>query len=85
MIIKRLKGQNSKRVLQENKLGQMFRKTNISYPMQTYTHVTVSGGKKCSFFGNFACFFSCNTCFEIRTLALLETNYSTFAQQHHYF
>ena len=39
-------GRISKRVFQENKARQIFRKTNISY-------VCVSGGKKCSFFGNF--------------------------------
>ena len=38
------KGRISKRVFQENKARQIFRKTNIS---------CVSGGKKCSFFGKF--------------------------------
>ena len=40
----------SKRMFQENKARQNFRKTNISYPL---IHVCVSGGKKCLFFGNF--------------------------------
>ena len=37
----------SRRVFQENKAHQIFRKTNISYP------VCVSGGKKWSLFGKF--------------------------------
>ena len=43
------KGWISERVFQENKASQIFRKTNISYPLI----VCVSGGKKCSFFGKF--------------------------------
>ena len=44
----------SKRVFQENKPYQIFRKTNISEPqIRTRTYVCVSGGKKCSFFGKF--------------------------------
>ena len=44
----------SKRVFQENKPCQIFRKTNISDPqIRTRTYVCVSGGKKCSFFGKF--------------------------------
>ena len=37
----------SKRVFQENKARQIFRKSSISYPL------CVSGSKKCSFFGEF--------------------------------
>ena len=44
------KGRISRRVLQENKAHQIFRKTKISYPL------CLSGGKKCSFFENLACF-----------------------------
>ena len=43
------KGRISKRVFQESKIRQNFRNTNISY----HTHVCVSGGKKCLFYGNF--------------------------------
>ena len=51
----------TKRVCQENKARQSFRKTNISYPLirTLRSHVVcVLGGKKCSFFGNFgvSCF-----------------------------
>ena len=48
------KEQISKRVLQENKARQNFRKTNIIYlsPI-THTVVCIFGGKKCSFFGKF--------------------------------
>ena len=42
------KGQISKRVFQENKARQNFRKINISYPL-----IRTPGGKKCLFFGNF--------------------------------
>ena len=35
------KGRISKRVFQENKVRQIFRKTNISYPL-----IRTSGGKK---------------------------------------
>ena len=37
-------------VVQENKASQIFRKTNISYPL-----IWVSGSKKCLFFGNLVC------------------------------
>ena len=60
------KGRILKRVFQENKAHQTFRKINISYPLiytrtknkhllppDTHTYVSVSGGKKCSFFEKF--------------------------------
>ena len=48
------KGQISKRVLQENKPRQIFRKTNISYLLiRTRTYLCVSGGRKGSFYGKF--------------------------------
>ena len=62
------KGQISKRVLQENKALQIFRKTNISYP--------VSGGKKCSFLGKFGAFCFLITIRRFRPFALLPTNLS---------
>ena len=43
------KGRISKRMFQENRAHQIFRKTNISYP----PYVCVSGRKKCSFFRKF--------------------------------
>ena len=46
------KGWISKRVFQENKARQIFRKTNISYPL-IRTRTCVSGGKKCFFCGKF--------------------------------
>ena len=51
-----------KRAFQEDKARQIFRKTNISYPLihtrtyaypDTHTYVCISGGKKCSYFGKF--------------------------------
>ena len=48
------KGPISKQVFQENKARQIFRKTDISYPLKrTRTYVCKSGGKKCTFFGKF--------------------------------
>ena len=53
-----------KRVFQENVARQIFRKTNISYPLRGFrckgiSYVCVSGGKKCSLFEKFnaLCFF----------------------------
>ena len=41
-------------MFQENKTGQIFRKTNIFYPPHRHMHVCVLlGGKKCSFSGKF--------------------------------
>ena len=42
------KGRISKRVFQENKAAQIFRKTHL--------YVCISGGKKCSFLENLTCF-----------------------------
>ena len=50
------KGRISKPLFQENKAHHVFQKTNISYPL-IRTHVYVSGGKKCSFFGKFGVLF----------------------------
>ena len=47
------KGRISRRVLQENQVRQIFRKTIISYPLVRTLTCTYSGGKKCSFFGKF--------------------------------
>ena len=48
----------SKRVFQENKARQIFRKTNISYPRYAHVHVRI-GGKKSLFIGKIGvlCFF----------------------------
>ena len=53
------KGRISKQVLQENKAGQIFQKTNSSYPEicprvhQGVRDVHFLRGKECSFFGKF--------------------------------
>ena len=47
------KGPISKREFEENRACQIFRKTDISYPLDTHTYVYVSGGKKHLFFGKF--------------------------------
>ena len=56
------KGRISKRVSQENKARQIFRKTKISY-LLIRTLVCISRGKKCSFFGKVvtSCLSLCNT------------------------
>ena len=59
------KGRISKRVFQENKARQVFRKTNIFYPPGTHTYVYVSGGKKCLFWENWRALFSSSTRFEV--------------------
>ena len=59
-----------KLILQENKVCQIFRKTNIAYALYTHTLVCVSGDKKCLFFGKiWRCLSSCNTRFGIRPFA----------------
>ena len=64
------KGRISKQVFQENKARQIFRKTNISYPLiLTLMYVCVSEGKKCS-----RALFSWKTRFDIRPFALLSMN-----------
>ena len=49
------KGRNSNWMFKENKARRISRKTNIP-PPDAHTHVCVSGGKKCSFFGKFGMF-----------------------------
>ena len=77
------KGRISKRVSQGNKTRQIFRRTSISSPPpDTHTYVCVSGGKKCLFLENLACFFYLRHMFEIRPFALLPTLFKSF---HFYF
>ena len=56
MIGKKVEERISKRVFQENKALQIFRKTKIFTPclIRTRTYVGVSGGKKCLFIGKFS-------------------------------
>ena len=51
------KGRVSKRLLQENMASQIFRKTNISYPMIRTRLCAYQEGKKWSFFGKFGVLF----------------------------
>ena len=53
LIGNKAKGRISKRRYQENKARQIFRKTNISYPLIRTPMCAYQGGKKCSFFGKF--------------------------------
>ena len=71
-VINKAKGRNSKRVFQENKARRISRKTNISYPL-IRTHVRTRGVRNVLFAANLTWFFSWNTCFKIRSFALLPT------------
>ena len=62
------KGQIQKWVLQKSKARQIFRKTNISYPL-IRTHTCI-----------WRALFSCNIRFEIRHFALLPTIYQLGVQ-----
>ena len=66
------KGRISKRVLQEKKTRQIFRKRNISF-LLIRTHVCLPGDKICSFFGKSGGLFFCNTRFETHAFGLLPT------------
>ena len=65
-------GRISNRVSLENRACQSSRKTNISYPLYTHTHVCESGGKKCLFFG------------KLGVLCFLETPVLRFARLPYY-
>ena len=49
IIGNKAKGRISKRVFQENKARQIFRKTNIYYPLLRTRTCAYQKGKKCSF------------------------------------
>ena len=56
-VSNKAKSRISKRVLQKNKEPQIFRKTNISYPLIRTRTCPYQGGEKCSFFSeNLVCF-----------------------------
>ena len=59
----KVNGRISKRVLQENKASQIFRKTIISYPLLVFWLI-------------WRALFFCNTRFEIHSFALLPRNWS---------
>ena len=77
------KGQILKRVFQENKPRQIFRKTNISYPLVRARMWAYQGVRNVRFSENLAWLFSWNIRFEIRPFALLPTicNLLTFIKQ----
>ena len=50
------KGRMSKQVLRENKAGQIFRKTNISYPLIRTLACTYQEVRNVRFSENLACF-----------------------------
>ena len=69
------KGRISKRVLLENKIRQIFRKTNISYPLIRTPTCAYQGVKNVCFWKICCALFSCNTRFEISPFAQLPTNF----------
>ena len=56
VIGNKTKGQISKRVFQENKARQIFRKTNISYPLIRTRTCVYQGVRNVRFSENLACF-----------------------------
>ena len=56
LISKKAKGRISKWVFQENKACQIFRKTNISYPLIRTRTCAYQGVRNVSFLENLACF-----------------------------
>ena len=74
------KGSTSKRVFQENKARQIFRKTNIFYPLIRTRACAYQGVKDVRFSENLACFVFLSTCSEIRPFALLPTTCLRYKQ-----
>ena len=70
------KDRTSKRVFQENKARQIFRKNKHILPPVTQRYVCVSGDKKCLLFRRICrALFSWNARFEVLPFALLPTNF----------
>ena len=67
------KGRISKRIFQENKAHQIFRKTNISYPLIRTRTCAHQGVRMFVFRKIWRALFSWNPRFEIRAFALLPT------------
>ena len=65
------KGQISKHVLQEHKAHQIFRKTNISYPLTRTCACTYQGVRNIRFWKIRCALFPCNTHFDTRLFVLL--------------
>ena len=70
---KKAKERISKRAFQENKAHQIFRKTNISYPLIPLRTCAYQEVRNYRFSENLACFVFLNVRFEIRPFALLPT------------
>ena len=60
----------SKRTLEENKARQIYRKTNISYPMIRTSACVYQGLRNSCFTENWVALFPYNTCSEIRPFVL---------------
>ena len=68
------KGQILKRFFQENKVRQIIRKTNISYPLIRTRTCACQGLRNVRFSEGWRALFSSKTSFEIRLFALLPAN-----------
>ena len=67
------KGRISKRLFQGNKARQIFRKTNISYPLIRTRTCAYQGVRNVRFSENLMCFIFLKTRFEIRRFVILPT------------
>ena len=72
-VSNKTKGRISKRMFQENKARQIFRKTNISYPLIRTRTCVYQGVRNVRFRKIWRALFSWSTRFEIRPFALLPT------------
>ena len=75
IVSNKAKGWISKRVFQENKAPQIFRKTNISYPLIHAHTCAYQGVRNVCFSENLTFVFFWNSCFEICPFALLPTKW----------
>ena len=74
LVGNKAKGRISKRVFQEDKARQIFRKTNISYPLIRTRTCVYQGVRSVRFLEHLACFVFLKHRFEISPFALLATN-----------
>ena len=74
-----------KRVIQENKVRQFFRKTNISYLLIRTRTCAYNGVRNFRFSEILACFISWNTHFQIRLFVLSPMTYLSRGQHRYQF
>ena len=84
LVGNKAKGRISKWVFQENYTRQIFRKTNISYPLIRTRTCAYQGVRKFVFRKTWRALFSWNTRFRIRPFAILPTNFKTLLRRQSY-